>query len=126
MSREIVFTDGAPAPIGPYSQAVSANGFLFVSGQIPLDPATGQMVQGSIAAETRQVMENVRAILKAANLDLPNVVKTSIFLTDMRDFAVLNEEYGKYFVKDPPARETVQVAGLPKGAHVELSVVAAY
>ena len=122
--KKIINTNNAPAPIGPYSQAVAANGFLFVSGQIPSDPATGEIVSGDIKAETKQVMENIKAILTEAGLNFSNIVKTSIFLTDMGNFAQVNEVYGTYFTGQFPARETVQVAALPKNVNVEISVIA--
>ena len=122
--KKVINTNSAPAPIGPYSQAVSANGFLFVSGQIPSNPATGEIVSGDIKAEAKQVMENIKAILTEAGLSFSNVVKTSIFLTDMGNFAQVNEVYGTYFTDQFPARETVQVAALPKNVNVEISVIA--
>ncbi len=122
--KKIINTNNAPAPIGPYSQAVAANGFLFVSGQIPSDPATGEIVSGDIKAEAKQVMENIKAILTEAGLNFSNIVKTSIFLTDMGNFAQVNEVYGTYFTDQFPARETVQVAALPKNVNVEISVIA--
>jgi len=122
--KKIINTNNAPAPIGPYSQAVAANGFLFVSGQIPSDPATGEIVSGDIKAEAKQVMENIKAILTEAGLSFSNIVKTSIFLTDMGNFAHVNEVYGTYFTDQFPARETVQVAALPKNVNVEISVIA--
>jgi len=122
--KSIVNSNNAPAPIGPYSQAVSAGGFVFLSGQIALNPATGELVTGDIKTETKQVMDNIRAILKEAGLDFNNVIKTSIFLMDMQNFAQVNEVYGTYFTDNFPARETVQVAGLPKGVNVEVTVTA--
>lgn len=122
--KEIINTNNAPAPIGPYNQAVSANGFVFVSGQIPLDNATGQIVSGDIKAEAAKVMENIAAILAEAGLNFGHVVKTSIFLTDMGSFGSVNEVYGSYFTDNFPARETVQVAALPKNVNVEISVIA--
>jgi len=122
--KEIINTNNAPAPIGPYNQAVSANGFVFVSGQIPLDTATGQIVSGDIKTETHKVMENIGAILAEAGLDFIHVVKTSIFLTDMGSFGSVNEVYGSYFTANFPARETVQVSALPKNVNVEISVIA--
>ena len=125
MSKQIVYTDQAPAPIGPYSQAVKVNvaattAMLFVSGQVAIDLAP----KGDIQAETQQVMENIGAILKAAGLDYTNVVKTSIFVKDMNNFAAINEVYGTFFLANPPARETVEVARLPKDVNVEISVIA--
>ncbi len=125
MEKKIIRTDNAPAPIGPYNQAVQAGNMLFISGQIALDPTTGQLVQSSIKAEAQQVMENLQAVLQAAGMDFSKVVKTSIFLMDMGDFAEVNEVYAMYFSDNYPARETVQVAGLPKGVRVEISMVAA-
>jgi 2-iminobutanoate/2-iminopropanoate deaminase len=122
--KTIINTTNAPAPIGPYSQAVAAGGFLFVSGQIPINPATGELVMDDIKTETRQVMENIKAILTDAGIDFTHVVKTSIFLKDMQNFAQVNEVYGTYFSSDFPARETVQVAGLPKNVNVEITVTA--
>lgn len=124
MARKIIYTDDAPEPIGPYSQAVSVNSMLFVSGQIPLDPFSGALIKDGIAEETTQVMENLKAILLAAEMDFSNVVKCSIFLTDMHDFPKVNEVYGKYFKNNPPARETVEVSVLPKNANIEISCIA--
>ena len=125
MSKQIVYTEQAPEPIGPYSQAVKVNvaagtGILFVSGQVAIDLAT----KGDIKAETQKVMENIGAILKAAGLDYSNVVKSTIFVKDMNNFASINEVYGQYFTSEPPARETVEVARLPKDVNVEISVIA--
>jgi 2-iminobutanoate/2-iminopropanoate deaminase len=125
MEKKIIRTDNAPAPIGPYNQAVQFGNMLYVSGQIALDATTGELVQGDIQAETKKVMENLEAILKEAGMDFSNVLKTTIFLMDMGQFAQVNEIYGGYFGENAPARETVQVAGLPKGVKVEISVVAA-
>ncbi len=122
--KTIIKTFAAPAPIGPYSQAVLAGNFLFVSGQIAINPATGKMVQTSISDEAKQVMENLKAILEEAGLGFENVVKTSIFLMNIADFNAVNEVYGSFFSGDFPARETVQVAKLPKDANVEISIVA--
>jgi len=122
--RETVETKNAPAPIGPYSQAIRANGFLFVSGQIALDPSTGNIVAGGIEEQTRQVMENLSAILEAAGSGLGNVVKTSIFLTNLDDFARLNRVYGEFLGEVKPARSTVQVARLPKEVLVEIEALA--
>ena len=122
--KTIINTTNAPAPIGPYSQGVAAGNFVFLSGQIALNPATGELITGDIKTETRQVMDNIKAILKEAGLDFNNVVKTSIFLMDMQNFAQVNEIYGTYFTDNFPARETVQVAGLPKGVNVEITVTA--
>jgi len=125
MEKKIICTDKAPAPIGPYNQAVMAGNMLFISGQIALDAATGQLVQTDIKAETIKVMENLQAILSEAGMDFSNVVKTGIFLKSMNDFAQVNEIYGGYFTTDPPARETVEVSALPKGVNVEISMIAA-
>lgn len=122
--QQIINTNGAPAPIGPYSQAVKAGNFLFASGQIALNPENGELVLGAIEAETRQVMKNIEAILFAAGCSFTHIVKTSIFLSDMGLFQEVNAVYASYFTAAFPARETVQVAGLPKGVNVEISVVA--
>ena len=122
--RDAITTEAAPTAIGPYSQAVRAGGFLFVSGQIPLDPRSGQMVDGDVAAQTRQVMRNLEAVLKGAGASLANVVRTTIFLSDLNDFGVVNEVYGSYFEAPAPARATVQVARLPRDARVEIDLVA--
>ena len=124
MSKTIIFTEKAPAPIGPYSQAIKIGKTLYVSGQIPIIPETGQMITDDISKETDQVMKNIWAILNAAGMDFSEVVKCSIFVTDMKDFPIVNATYEKYFDSDEPARETVQVAALPKGAHVEISCIA--
>ena len=122
--KRIINTKEAPAPIGPYNQAVMAGNTLYVSGQIPIDPATGSLVTVNIIRETQQVMNNILAILKEAGMDFSNVVKTSIFLLDMNNFANVNEVYGQYFTDNYPARETVQVGRLPKDVNVEISVIA--
>jgi 2-iminobutanoate/2-iminopropanoate deaminase len=122
--KKIINTNNAPAPIGPYSQAIAAGNFIFVSGQIPLDPSTGEIVSENIKAETKQVMENIKAVLSEAGVDFNNIVKTSIFLTDMQSFTQVNEVYGTYFTDQFPARETIQVAALPKNVNVEISVIA--
>ena len=126
MHKKIVTTGAAPAPIGPYSQGVIAGGLLFVSGQIPLDPQTGELVSGGIEAQTERVLENLMAVLKEAKLGAENVVKTTLFLADMADFPKVNAVYGRYFPKEPPARSTFQVAGLPKNARIEVELVAAF
>ncbi len=126
MSKEIIFTSEAPAPIGPYSQAVKAGNTLYVSGQIPMDAETGEMINANITEETHQVMKNMDAILSEAGLDFSNVVKCSIFIKDMGQFATINEAYGMYFKENPPARETVEVARLPKDVNVEISCIAVY
>lgn len=122
--KQIIHTPSAPAPIGPYSQAVKAGGFLFCSGMIAIDPATGELNSGDVIAETNQVMKNIGALLQAAGLEYGDIVKTSIFLKDMGQFAKVNEVYGRYFSADFPARETVEVARLPKDVNVEISVTA--
>lgn len=123
--KKIIFTDKAPLPIGPYNQAVLKGDTLYTSGQIAINPATGDLVTDSIQAETEQVMQNMKAVLEAANMTFENVVKTSIFIMNMNDFAAINEVYGSYFnEKTAPARETVQVACLPKNVNVEISMIA--
>ncbi|MDH5381322.1 MAG: RidA family protein [Cyclobacteriaceae bacterium] len=124
MSNQIINTKNAPAPIGPYSQSVKAGNTLYVSGQIPIIPATGELENGGIRLETNQVMKNLGAILNEAGMDFSDVVKCSIFVIDMGDFSSINEEYGKYFTLNPPARETVEVRGLPKGVNIEISCIA--
>ena len=124
MSKEIIQTSKVPTPIGPYSQAVIANGFLFASGQVAFNPATGELVLTDIQAETRQVMDNIKAILEEAKLSFANVVKTSIFLSDMQLFAQVNEVYGSYFTANFPARETVAVKTLPRNVNIEISITA--
>ena len=123
--KKVIATTNAPAAIGPYSQAVAANGFLFVSGQIPIDPATGEFVPGGIQEQTRRSLENGKAILTEAGLTLDNVIKTTVFLSDIQNFAAMNEIYAQYFSADCPARSAVQVANLPKGALVEIEMIAA-
>ena len=124
MSKQIINTDKAPSPIGPYNQAVKANGMLFVSGQVAFIPATGELELSSIEAEAHQVMKNLAAILEEAKVTFEHVVKTTIFLSDMGLFAKVNEVYGSYFKGDYPARETIAVKGLPRGVNVEISVIA--
>lgn len=124
MSKQVIRTEKAPAPIGPYSQAVKAGGLLFVSGQVAIDPATGEMNMATLEEETQQVMKNIEAVLSEAKVTFAHVVKTTIFLSDMSLFAQVNEIYGSYFTGDYPARETVAVKGLPKGVNVEISVTA--
>ena len=124
MSKEIIQSSKVPAPIGPYSQAVIAHGFLFASGQVAFDPATGELVLTDIQAETRQVMENIKAILEEAKLSFAHVVKTTIFLSDMQLFAQVNEVYGSYFTANFPARETVAVKTLPRNVNIEVSITA--
>jgi 2-iminobutanoate/2-iminopropanoate deaminase len=121
---DVVRTEGAPAAIGPYSQAVTAEGWVFCSGQIALDPATGEVVQGDVAAQTDRVLRNLAAVLEAAGASLSTVVKTTVFLSDMADFQAMNEVYGRHFGEHRPARATVQAAGLPKAVKVEIECVA--
>lgn len=122
--KQIIHTTKAPAPIGPYSQAVKAGNLLFASGQIAINPESGELIMGSIEAETKQVMANIEAILQSQGLDFSNIVKTTIFLKNMDDFAKVNAVYGAYFTSDFPARETVQVSRLPKDVNVEISITA--
>jgi 2-iminobutanoate/2-iminopropanoate deaminase len=124
MKREAVRTAGAPAAIGPYSQAVRAEGLLFCAGQIPLDPSTGKLVEGGIEAQTERVLQNLEAVLSAGGATLRSVVKTTVYLVDLGDFPAMNSVYGKFFPKDPPARATVQVVKLPAGALVEIDAIA--
>ena len=124
MPKQIIQTNKVPTPIGPYSQAVIANGFLFASGQVAFNPATGELVLTDILSETKQVMENIKAVLDEAKLSFAHVVKTSIFLSDMQLFAQVNEVYGSYFTADFPARETVAVKTLPRNVNVEISITA--
>jgi 2-iminobutanoate/2-iminopropanoate deaminase len=123
-SKEIISTDKAPSAIGPYSQAVKAGGMVFVSGQIPIDPATGAFVSEDVAEQTEQVLKNLQAVLQAAGADIASVVKTTVFLADMNDFGVMNEVYGRYFGENSPARATVQAARLPRDARVEIDCIA--
>ncbi len=123
--KKIISTDRAPQAIGPYSQAIVSNGFAFLSGQIPLDPATNQMVDGDVAAQTERVMENLKALLEACGSSLGQVVKTTVFLKDMGEFARMNEVYARYFSENPPARATVEAARLPRDVRVEIECVAA-
>lgn len=124
--KEIINSSNAPAPIGPYSQAVRAGNTLYVSGQIPIDQANDTLIQGSIEDETEQVMKNLGYILEEAGLNFKHVLKCSIFVSSMDNFARINEVYGKYFDENPPARETVEVSGLPKGVNVEISCIATF
>ncbi len=124
MNKKIVITEKAPAPIGPYNQAVACNNMLFISGQIALNPVNGELIAGDATAETHQVMRNLQAILETAGSNFNHVVKTTIFLSDMNLFAQVNEVYGSYFSADYPARETVAVKGLPKNVNVEISMIA--
>jgi 2-iminobutanoate/2-iminopropanoate deaminase len=122
--RRTVATDGAPKAIGPYSQGIDAGSMVFLSGQIPLDPATGQFVPGGIAEQTEQVLKNLEAVLKASGLSMNHIVRTTVFLVDLGEFAAMNEVYARHFPKDPPARSTVQVVALPKGARIEIDAIA--
>jgi 2-iminobutanoate/2-iminopropanoate deaminase len=122
--RSVISTQSAPAAIGPYSQAISAGGLVFLSGQLPLDPATGQFVDGDVAALTRQIFHNIEAVLAAAGSSLDKIVKTTVFLADLADFQVMNDAYAEFFPASPPARSTVQVARLPRDARIEIEVVA--
>ena len=122
--RRVVRTEGAPGAIGPYSQAVVAGGFVYCSGQIPTDPATGQFVEGGVREQTAQVLRNLSQVLEAAGSSLARVVKTTVFLADMSDFAEMNETYATFFTQEPPARSTVQAARLPRDARVEIDVIA--
>jgi 2-iminobutanoate/2-iminopropanoate deaminase len=122
--RDVVLTDKGPKPIGPYSQAIRSNGFLYVSGQVALDPTTGEFVGADIRQQTQRTLENVKGILEAAGSNMHHVVKTTVFLKDINDFAAMNEVYAKFFTLAPPARSTVEVARLPKDALVEIEVIA--
>ena len=122
--KTIIVTDKAPAPVGPYSQAVVAGGSLFCSGQVSIDPKTNAVFTGAIEVQTKMVLENISAVLEKSGLGFQNVVKTTIFLTSMNDFTKVNEIYGSYFTEQPPARSTIAVAGLPKGVNVEIEVIA--
>ena len=122
--REVIATDQAPRAIGPYSQAIRAGNLLFCSGQIPIDPATGEFVSGGVAEQTEQVMRNLSAVLKAGQSSLKQVVKTTVFLADMDDFTAMNDVYGRFFGENPPARATVQAARLPRDAKVEIEAIA--
>jgi 2-iminobutanoate/2-iminopropanoate deaminase len=126
MPKKHVTSPDAPKPIGPYSQGVISGGLLFVSGQIPLDPATGQMVEGDIAVQTERVIKNLLAVLKEAKMGPENIVKTTVFLASMGDFPKMNEVYERYLGKEPPARSTIEAAALPKGARVEIDLIAAF
>lgn len=125
MRKVVINSDNAPKAIGPYSQAVKANGFLFISGQLPINPQTEQMTAVDATAQTKQVMENLGAILAAEGLGFADVIKTTVFLTDLVEFSRVNDTYAAYFESDPPARSTIQVAALPKGAKVEIEAIAA-
>lgn len=123
--KKIIYTDKAPAPIGPYNQAILTGNTLYTSGQIAINPLSGELILDSIEAETEQVMENIKALLTQANMTFENIIKTTIFIMNMGDFARINNVYGKYFnIETAPARETVQVSGLPKGVNIEISIIA--
>jgi 2-iminobutanoate/2-iminopropanoate deaminase len=126
MPKKHVVTTHAPKPIGPYSQGVISGGFLFISGQIPLDPKTEKLVEGDITAQTEQVFKNLMAVLKEAKIGADNVVKTTVYLADMQDFAAMNEVYARYLGKEPPARSTIQAAALPRSVRVEIDLIAAF
>lgn len=126
MNKQIIRTENAPAPIGPYNQAVKTNDTLYVSGQIAIDPKSGELMLDNIEEETEMVMENLKAVVEAAGLSIENIVKTSIFISDMNNFSRINEVYGSYFEKDFPARETVEVSVLPKNVNVEISCIAVF
>jgi len=121
--KEIISTEKGPKAIGPYSQAIKANGFIHTAGQIPIDPATGQPIKGDIALQTTQVLENLKAIVEASGSSLEKTIKATVYLKDMNDFAAMNEVYGRYFSKNPPARSTVEVARLPRDAGVEIDLI---
>jgi len=122
--KEAISTDRGPKAIGPYSQAIRANGFIFISGQIPLDPATGKIVEGDIAQQTARVLDNLKGIVEAAGSSLERVVRTTVYLKDIGDFAAMNEVYARYFSAEPPARSTVEVARLPRDARIEMDLIA--
>lgn len=122
--KELISTERGPKAIGPYSQAIRANGFVFISGQVPFDPATGQLVEGDIARQTVRVLDNLKAIVEAAGSSLDHAVKLTVFLKDMNDFAAMNEVYARYFPKNPPARSTVEVARLPRDVRIEVDLIA--
>ena len=122
--KEAIATEKCPKAIGPYSQAIKANGFIFTAGQVAFDPATGQLLQGGVAEQTARVLENLKAVVEAAGSSLDRAVKTTVYLKDMGDFAAMNEVYARYFVKDPPARSTVEAARLPRDVRVEIDLIA--
>ena len=126
MTKQAISSPNAPAAIGPYSPAIRAGSLLFLSGQVALDPATGSLIEGDVRAQTHRALENMRALLEAAGLDFSNVVRTTVFLADMSDFAAMNDVYGTFFLAPAPARATVEVARLPKDARVEIDAIAAY
>lgn len=123
MSKITVFTEGAPKPVGPYSQGVKAENLVFVSGQIPIDPETGELIQGDIKEQTHRALRNVESVLAAGNSSLDMAVKMTVYLIDIADFSVVNDVFSDFFSKQPPAREAVQVVGLPKGAKIEISAI---
>jgi 2-iminobutanoate/2-iminopropanoate deaminase len=123
--RRVIASDTAPKAIGPYSQAVGAHGFVFLSGQIPVDPATGNLIDGDVKAQTERVLLNLQAVLMADGLTMRDVVRCTVYMTDLKEFAAMNEAYAVFFPNDPPARATVQVAALPKGAKIEIAAIAA-
>ena len=122
--KQSVYASNAPTPVGPYSQAIRAQGFIFLSGQIPIVPSTGELLKGPVEEQTRQVLDNLKAVLEAAGSSLEKVVKTTVFLSDVKDFEAMNRVYATYFGQTPPARSTVQAAGLPKGVDIEIDVIA--
>ncbi len=124
MQKTVISTNNSPAAIGPYSQAIRFNELVFVSGQIPIDPESGKVIKGNIKEQTKQVLENLKNILQAGGSSLPNVLRTTIFLSDMDDYAMVNETYAQYFESSPPARSTVQVSRLPKNVHIEIDAIA--
>jgi len=124
MQKTVISTNNSPAAIGPYSQAIRFNELVFVSGQIPIDPESGKVIKGNIKEQTKQVLENLKNILQAGGSSLPNVLRTTIFLSDMDDYAMVNETYAQYFENSPPARSTVQVSRLPKDVHIEIDAIA--
>jgi 2-iminobutanoate/2-iminopropanoate deaminase len=124
MKKRVIATEKAPKPIGPYSQAIQAGDFIFISGQTPIDPATGDLVGGDIRQQTRRILDNIKHLLESQGLALEQVVKTTIFLKDLRNFSAVNEEYATYFPTVPPARSTVEISGLPKGADIEIEAIA--
>ncbi len=124
MQKTVISTNNSPAAIGPYSQAIRFNELVFVSGQIPIDPGSGKVIKGNIQEQTKQVLENLKNILQAGGSSLPNVLRTTIFLSDMDDYAMVNEAYAQYFESSPPSRSTVQVSRLPKDVHIEIDAIA--
>jgi len=124
MSKKVIYTEKAPKPIGPYSQAIQAGNLLFLSGQIPIDPETGELFKGDIQGQTHQVLKNIKGILESQGLGMDDIIKINIFLKDLRDFGKVNEVYATYFLKNPPARSTVQVSNLPRNAEIEIEAIA--